>query len=294
MAAKTIVTCALTGGFDTVDKNPAVPVSPAQIAKSALDAANAGAAIVHIHVRDPKTGKPSMALELYEETVQRIRTVNRDVILNLTTGAGGRFIPGAEDPRIAAEGSTLTTPAVRMRHIEKIKPEICTLDCGSMNFGPHVFINTPAHLAEMAATAKKAGTKPEIEVFDLGHIELAKKLIADGVIAAPPLFQLCLGISFGAPATPEAMLAMRNNLPAGALWCAFGIGRTQFPLVAQTVLYGGHVRVGLEDNLYLERGKLASSNAVLVERAVEIIRIIGGDIATTAEARHTLGLGAAT
>ena len=293
MAAKTIVTCALTGGFDTVSKNPAVPVSPEQIAKSALDAADAGAAIVHIHVRDPRTGKPSMALELYEETVQRIRAVNRDVILNLTTGAGGRFIPGADDPRVAAVGSTLTTPAIRMRHIVKIKPEICTLDCGSMNFGPHVFVNTPAHLAEMAATAKEAGSKPEIEVFDLGHIELAKKLIADGVIAAPPLFQLCLGISFGAPARPEAMLAMRNNLPAGALWCAFGIGRAQFPLVAQTVLYGGHVRVGLEDNLYLERGKLASSNAVLVDRAVQIIRIIGGDIASAAEARQTLGLGAA-
>ena len=293
MAAKTIVTCALTGGFDTVGKNPAVPVSPEQIAQSALDAANAGAAIVHIHVRDPKTGKPSMALELYEETVQRIRAGNRDVILNLTTGAGGRFIPGADEPRIAAEGTTLTTPAIRMRHIGKIKPEICTLDCGSMNFGPHVFINTPAHLAEMASIAKEAGTKPEIEVFDLGHIELAKKLIADGVIAPPPLFQLCLGISFGAPATPEAMLAMRNNLPAGAHWCAFGIGRMQFPLVAQTVLYGGHVRVGLEDNLYFERSKLAASNAALVERAVEIIRIIGGDIATATEARRTLGLGAA-
>ena len=293
MAAKTIVTCALTGGFDTVGKNPAVPVSPEQIAQSALDAANAGAAIVHIHVRDPKTGKPSMALELYEETVQRIRAGNRDVILNLTTGAGGRFIPGADEPRIAAEGTTLTTPAIRMRHIRKIKPEICTLDCGSMNFGPHVFINTPAHLAEMASIAKEAGTKPEIEVFDLGHIELAKKLIADGVIAPPPLFQLCLGISFGAPATPEAMLAMRNNLPAGAHWCAFGIGRMQFPLVAQTVLYGGHARVGLEDNLYFERGKLAASNAALVERAVEIIRIIGGDIATATEARRTLGLGAA-
>ncbi len=293
MAVKTIVTCALTGGFDTVDKNPAVPVTPEQLANSALGAANAGAAIVHIHVRDPKTGKPSMALELYEETVQRIRAVNRALIINLTTGAGGRFIPGDTEPRIAAEGTTLTTPAIRMRHIEKIKPEICTLDCGSMNFGPHVFINTPAHLAAMAASAKKSGTKPEIEVFDLGHIELAKKLIGDGLIAPPPMFQLCLGIAYGAPATPEAMLAMRNALPAGAVWCAFGIGRMQFPLVAQTVLYGGHVRVGLEDNLYIDRGKLAPSNAALVERAVQIIRIIGGEIASPAEARNELGLSAA-
>ena len=183
MAVKTIITCALTGGFDTVDKNPAAPVTPEQLANSALGAANAGAAIVHIHVRDPKTGKPSMALELYEETVERIRAVNRELIINLTTGAGGRFIPGDTEPRIAAVGTTLTTPAIRMRHIEKIKPEICTLDCGSMNFGPHVFVNTPDHLAAMAASAKKSGTKPEIEVFDLGHIELAKKLIADGLIA---------------------------------------------------------------------------------------------------------------
>jgi uncharacterized protein (DUF849 family) len=294
MASKTVITCALTGGFDTVDRNPAIPVTPEQIAASALDAANAGAAAVHIHVRDPKTGKASMALELYEETVQRIRAVNRTLILNLTTGAGGRFIPGADDPQVPAVGTTLTTPAIRMRHVEKLKPEICTLDCGSMNFGPHVFINTPAHLADMAARAKAVGTKPEIEVFEMGHIELGRKLVADGLIPAPPLFQLCLGISYGAPATPETMLAMRNNLPPGAIWSAFGIGRAQFPFVAQTVLYGGHVRVGLEDNLYLGRGQLAPSNAALVERAVHIIRLIGGEVASPAEARQLFCLGAAT
>jgi uncharacterized protein (DUF849 family) len=294
MASKTVVTCALTGGFDNADKNPALPVSPEQIARSALEAAAAGAAVVHIHVRDPKTTKPSMALELYEETVQRIRAVNRDLILNLTTGAGGRFIPGADDPQKPATGTTLTTPAIRMRHVEKLKPEICTLDCGSMNFGPHVFINTPAHLADMAARAKTVGVKPEIEVFEMGHIELGKKLVTDGVIPSPPLFQLCLGISFGAPATPETMLAMRNNLPAGALWSAFGIGRAQFPFVAQSVLLGGHVRVGLEDNLYISRGKLAASNAALVERAVEIIRLIGGEIASPAEARQIFHIGAQT
>jgi uncharacterized protein (DUF849 family) len=290
MATKTVVTCALTGGFDNADKNPALPVSPEQIARSALDAAAAGAAIVHIHVRDPK---PSMALELYEETVSRIRAVNRELILNLTTGAGGRFIPGEDDPQKPAAGTTLTTPAIRMRHVEKLKPEICTLDCGSMNFGPHVFVNTPSHLADMAARAKAVGVKPEIEVFEMGHIELGKKLVADGIIPAPPLFQLCLGISYGAPSTPETMLAMRNNLPAGAIWSAFGIGRAQFPFVAQTVLYGGHVRVGLEDNLYLSRGKLAPSNAALVEKAVEIIRLIGGEVASAAEARSIFHVGTA-
>ena len=293
MAAKTVLTCALTGGFDNADKNPAIPVTPEQIAKSAIDAANAGAAVVHIHVRDPKTGKPSMALEYYEETVERVRAVNRALILNLTTGAGGRFIPGGEDPQQSAPGTTLTTPAIRMRHVEKLKPDICTLDCGSMNFGPHVFVNTPAHLADMAARAKAVGTKPEIEVFEMGHIELGKKLVADGLIAVPPLFQLCLGISYGAPSTPETMLAMRNNLPVGAIWSAFGIGRAQFPFVAQTVLLGGHVRVGLEDNLYLARGQLAPSNAALVERAVQIIGLIGGEVASPEEARAIFKIGAA-
>ena len=293
MAAKTVITCALTGGFDNADKNPAIPVSPEQIAKSALDAANAGAAVVHIHVRDPKTGKPSMALEYYEETVERIRAVNSDLILNLTTGAGGRFIPGTEDPQQPAAGTTLTTPAIRMRHVEKLKPDICTLDCGSMNFGPHVFVNTPSHLADMAARAKAVGTKPEIEVFEMGHIELGKKLVADGLIPVPPLFQLCLGISYGAPSTPETMMAMRNNLPPGAIWSAFGIGRAQFPFVAQTVLLGGHVRVGLEDNLYLSRGQLAPSNAAMVERAVQIIGLIGAEVASPTEARAIFRLGAA-
>jgi uncharacterized protein (DUF849 family) len=291
MAEKTVITCALTGGFDTVNKSPAVPVTPEQIARSALDAANAGAAVVHIHVRDPKTGKASMAFDLYEETVGRIRAENKDVVLNITSGAGGRFIPGEADPQQPAVGTTLTTPARRMVHIEKLKPEICTLDCGSLNFGPHVFINTPGHLAEMAARAKAVGVKPELEVFEFGHIELAKKLIADGLVPGVPLFQLCLGIAYGAPATPDAMMAMRNALPKGAVWSAFGIGRAQFPFVAQTVLLGGHVRVGLEDNLYLDKGMLAPSNAAMVERAAEIMRLIGAEIANPDEARHIFGVG---
>lgn len=290
MARKVVVTCALTGGFETVDRNPAVPVTPEQIARSAIEAARAGAAVVHIHVRDPKTAKPSMELALYEETVARIRAVDKRVVLNLTSGAGGRFIPTPDEPLKAAAGSTLTTPAVRMRHIESIKPEICSLDVGSMNFGPHVFINTPGHLADMAARAKAAGVKPEIEVFDLGHIELAKKLIADGLIVGAPLFQLCLGIPYGAPATPEAMLSMRGHLPAGAVWSAFGISRHEFPMVAQAVILGGHVRVGLEDNLYLAPGQLAPSNAALVEKAVKIIELLGEAVATPDEARSLFGL----
>jgi uncharacterized protein (DUF849 family) len=290
MSRKVVLTCALTGGFETADKNPAVPISPKQIARSALEAARAGAAAVHIHVRDPKTAKPSMALELYQETVERIRAEDKAVIINLTSGPGGRFVPTPEEPLKPAPGTTLTTPDVRMRHIEVLRPEICSLDAGSMNFGPHVFINTPVHLAEMAARAKAAGVKPEIEVFDLGHIELGKKLIADGLIDAPALFQLCLGISFGAPPTPETVLAMRNNLPPGAIWSAFGISRMQFPMAAQAVLLGGHVRVGLEDNLYVEAGKLAPSNAALVEKAVNIVELLGASVASPAEARQIFGV----
>jgi uncharacterized protein (DUF849 family) len=291
MVEKIVVTCALTGGFDTPGKNPAVPVTPEQIAQSGLEAADAGAAILHIHVRDPKTTKPSMAIELYQETVERIRARNADVIINLTSGPGARYIPDADDPLKPAAGSTLTTPAKRMAHIELLHPEICSLDVGSMNFGPHVFINTPGHLADMAGRAHRVGVRPEIEVFDLGHIELAKKLISDGAIAGPALFQLCLGISFGAAATPETMLAMRNALPSGSRWSAFGISRMQFPMVAQSVLLGGHVRVGLEDNLYLSPGRLAPSNAALVEKAVQIVRSLGANIASPAEARVIFGLG---
>ncbi len=289
MPNKVVVTCALTGGFDTTSKNPAVPVTPQQIASSGLEAARAGAAVLHIHVRDPKTAKPSMAFELYQETVQHIRAQNRDVVINLTSGPGARFIPGDADPLKPAPGTTLTTPQKRIEHIERLKPEICSLDVGSMNFGPHVFINTPSHLTEMATRARQAGVKPEIEVFDLGHIELAKKLIADGIVDSPPLFQICLGIAYGAPSSTDAMIAMRNALPADANWSAFGIGRMQFPMVAQTVLLGGHVRVGLEDNLYLSAGQLAPSNAALVEKAVRIVELLGFSTASPAEARGIFG-----
>lgn len=285
-----IVTCALTGGGDTVGKNPAVPVTPEQIATSALDAAKAGAAIVHIHVRDPATAKPSTDLALYRETVERIRAVDTDVIINLTTGAGARFIPSDADPKVGAPGSTLATPEARVRHVEALRPEICTLDITTMNFGEFVFVNTPAHLRVMGRAVAAAGVLPELECFDSGNVRLALRLIEEGVLRQPAMFQICLGVPWGAPATPEAMMFMRDMLPKGAFWTGFGIGPAQFPMVAQALLLGGHVRVGLEDNLHIEKGVLAPSNAALVEKAVRILRALDAEPATPAEARLILGL----
>ena len=291
MSKPVVITCALTGGADISSrKNPAVPVTPAEIAASAVEAAAAGAAVVHIHVRDPETTHPSMELAHYREVVERIRERDADVILNLTTGAGGRFIPGSQDPTIGGPGPTLASPAERTRHVEVLQPEICTLDIATMNFGEHVFMNTPAHLREMAAAAKRAGAKPEIEVFDLGQIELAKRLIADGHLDEPPLFQICLGIPWGAPATPETMIQMRDRLPRNAIWSGFGIARAQFPMVALAATLGGNVRVGLEDNLYVAAGRLAPSHAALVEKTVSLLAHLDVRPATPAEARGTLGL----
>jgi uncharacterized protein (DUF849 family) len=287
-----IITCALTGGAPFTGKNKAVPVTPQDIADSAIGAARAGAAIVHIHVRDPETGQPSMRPDLYRETVERIRDSGVDVIINLTTGPGARFVPGDDDPRVGGAGTTMKPWPERVTHVEELKPEVCSLDVGSMNFGEHVFVNTPAHLRKMAEAIRNTGTKPELEVFDLGHVRLARRLVEDGLVAPPPLFQICLGIAWGAPATPETMLAMRDQLPAGALWAGFGIGATQFPMVAQAILLGGHVRVGLEDNLYLRRGMPAPSNAALVEHAVAIIDQLGEKPASVSEARGILELGA--
>lgn len=292
MTRPVIITCALTGGAALSGKNKAVPVTPQEIADSAIGAARAGAAIVHIHVRDPATGQPSMRPELYRETVQRIRDSGVDVIINLTTGPGARFVPGDDDPRVGGAGTTLKPWPDRVVHVEELKPEVCSLDVGSMNFGEHVFVNTPAHLRRMAEAIKATGTKPELEVFDLGHVRLGRRLVDEGLVEPPPLFQICLGIPWGAPATPETMLAMRNSLPPGALWAGFGIGPMQFPMAAQAVLLGGHVRVGLEDNLYLRRGVPAPGNAALVERAVEIVDQLGEQPASASEARGILGLGA--
>jgi|RhiMetdeSRZDD1v2_1073273.scaffolds.fasta_scaffold12216_4 uncharacterized protein (DUF849 family) len=290
MARKVMVSCAVTGSADTPARNPAVPVTPPEIAASALDAAEAGAAIVHIHVRNPQTTRPSMDPALYREVVERIRASNSDVLINLTTGPGARFIPGLDDPLKPASGSTLSLPAQRVRHVVELAPEICSLDMGSMNMGNQVFMNTPPHLEAMAISIRDAGVMPELEVFEAGHLLLAKQMIETGHIKPPGLFQICLGISWGQPATPEAVIYMRNLLPPAAIWFAFGISLHQFPIAAQTVLLGGHVRVGLEDNLYLEKGKFAPNNASLVEKAVNIINILGEEAATPNEARQMLRL----
>src|SRR5947209_13396004 len=288
---KVMISCAVTGSADTPGKNPAVPVTPEQIASSAIDAAKAGAAIVHIHVRDPKTGLASMEGALYAEVVDRIRSSGADVIINLTTGPGGRFSPSADDPMKPGPGTTLRTPRQRVQHVLDLKPEICSLDMGSMNMGANVFVNTPPILEAMASDIREAGVMPELEVFETGHLLLAKRMIETGHIRPPGMFQICLGIAWGQPATPEAMTYMRNPLPPAAPWFAFGISLHQFPMAAQAVLLGGNIRVGLEDNLYLERGKLTPSNAALVAKAVKIVELLGCRVATPADARQMLGLG---
>jgi uncharacterized protein (DUF849 family) len=292
MARKVMISCAVTGSADTPAKNPAVPVTPEQIAQSSLDAAKAGASIVHIHVRDPKTTKPSMDKALYREVVERIREKNSDVLINLTTGPGARFVHDESDPSRPGAGSTLRGPKERVEHVVELRPDICSLDMGSLNMGDRVFINTPKHLQAMALAIKDAGVTPELEVFETGHLLLAKRFLENGYVKPPGLFQICLGISWGQPATPEAMLYMRNVLPAGCTWFAFGISLYQFPMVAQAALLGGHPRVGLEDNIYLDKGTLAPSNAALVERAARIIEVLGDQVATPAEARQMLSIGA--
>ena len=290
MQRKVMISCAVTGSADSPAKNPAVPVSPEQIARSSIEAARAGAAVVHIHVRDRETTRPSMDVGLYREVVERIRDSGSDVLINLTTGPGARFVPGTDDPLKGGPGTNLKRPEERVRHVVELRPEICSLDMGSLNMGGRVFINTPAHLEVMAVAIRDAGVLPELEVFETGHLLLAKRMIETGHIRPPGMFQICLGIAWGQPATPEAMTYMRNLLPTDSPWFAFGISLYQFPMVAQAVLLGGHVRVGLEDNLYLERGKLAPSNAALVEKAGKIIEVLGDSVATAAEARQMRGL----
>jgi uncharacterized protein (DUF849 family) len=266
-------------------------VTPEQIAASALDAAAAGAAVVHLHVRDPETGAPSRQMDLYREVVERIRVSDPEVVINLTTGYGARYVPGDDDPLAPQQGTNLTAPHLRCDHVVALRPDICSLDMGSMNFNDTVFVNTPRHLELMAHDVCSAGVIPELEVFEPGHIRLAQHMIAQGTIAEPGYFQLCLGVAWGSPATPRSMQYLVDLLPSGSRWSAFGLGPAQFPMVAQAVLLGGNVRVGLEDNLYLERGKLAPSNAALVERAARILSSLDGRPATPAEAREILGVG---
>lgn len=289
MSRPVIISCAVTGSGDTVGASRFVPVTPKQIADDALAAHAAGAAVVHLHVRNPETGGPSRDIALYRDVVERIRAARTEVIINLTTGIGARFSPDEGDPnRNASPG--MASPADRMNHVLELRPEICSLDVATMNFGKHAFVNTPDHITRIAEAVRAAGVKPELEVFDLGHIALAKNLYAKGLFADPPFFQLCLGVPWGAPATTEAMLAMRAMLPPNANWSCFGVGAQHFPTVAMAVVNGGHVRVGLEDNLYMAKGVLAEGNAPLVARAARIIREIGAEVASPAQARHILGL----
>lgn len=290
MNRNVIITCAVTGAGDTVGKHPDVPVTPEQVAAAAISAAQAGAAVVHIHVRDPETGQGSRDIDLFSRAVELVRASEVDVIINLTAGMGGAWFPSDEDPALPGPGTDNIGPHERLAHVEKLRPEICSLDCGTMNFGDNeIYISTPQFLRIEAGLLQELGVKPEMEVFDLGQVWLAKQLIHEGLIDAPPLFQICLGIPWGAPADADSMIAIRNALPTGANWAGFGIGRMEMPMVAQAVLLGGNVRVGLEDNLYLDRGVLAS-NADLVGRAVEIIERLGARVLGPDEAREQLGL----
>ena len=291
MNQEVIVTCAVTGAGDTVGKHPAIPVTPQQIADAAIEAAKAGAAIAHMHVREPSTGKGSRKTEYYREVVKRVRDSGVDIIVNLTAGMGGDLEVDDQDPRKAGPGTDLVNALERLVHVEELLPEICTLDCGTLNFGDGnmIFVSTPNQLRAGAKRIRELGVKPELEVFDTGHLWFAKRMHEEGLLEEPPMFQLCLGIPWGAPADTNSMKAMRDMLPTGAVWAGFGIGRMQMPMVAQAVLLGGNVRVGLEDNIWLDRG-VHASNGTLVQRAVEIIRLMGARSLTPAEARKKLGL----
>ncbi|MFC8667536.1 3-keto-5-aminohexanoate cleavage protein [Streptomyces sp. NPDC057199] len=286
-----IITCALTGAGDTVRKSPHVPVTPEQIARSAVEAADAGAAAVHIHVRDPETGAPSRDPRLYREVVERIRETGTDVVVNLTAGMGGDLVIDPEEPLRHLPGTDLVGGLDRLPHVEDLLPDICTLDCGSLNFGDgsNLYVSTPDMLRTGARRIQELGVRPELEIFDTGHLWFAKQLRTEGLLDDPTVFQLCMGIPWGAPADPGVLQSMVNMLPEGAQWASFALGRMQMPWVAQSVLLGGHVRVGLEDNLYLGKG-VKATNAQLVERAVTIVEAMGACVATPDEARLKLGL----
>jgi uncharacterized protein (DUF849 family) len=288
------ITCAVTGAGATTERSDRVPVTPAQIAAEAIAAARAGAAVVHIHVRDPATGRPARRVELYREVVERIRSADVDVVLNLTAGMGGDLVLGGEQQPLPLDeaGTDLVGAEERLAHVAELRPEICTLDCGSMNFaagGDYVMVNTPAMLRAMARSVQALGVKPELEVFDTGQLVLVQELLAEGLIQDPPLLQLCMGIPYGAPAELSTLMALVHRVPPAAVVSAFAIGRLQLPFVALAPLVGANVRVGLEDNLFIARGVLAT-NAELVERARAILEAIGCGVAGPADVRARLGL----
>ena len=292
MNREVFITCAVTGSGSTQDRSPHVPRSPEQIANSAIDAAKAGAAVVHCHVRDPESGKPSRRLDLYREVTERIRAAEVDVVLNLTAGMGGDIVfGGVESPFPTIEGTDMVGATERVAHVAECLPEICTLDCGTMNFAEadYVMTNTPGMLRAMGGMMTKLGVKPEIEAFDTGHLWYAKQLVADGILDSPALVQLCMGVPWGAPDDLNTFMAMVNNVPEDWTFSGFGLGRNQMAYVAASVLAGGNVRVGLEDNLWLGKGELAT-NAQLVERSVSIIENMGAKVIGPDEVRAKLGL----
>ena len=293
MNRNVFITCAVTGSGGTQDRSPHVPRSPADIALSAIDAAKAGAAVVHCHVRDPETGAPARDPALYREVTDRIRSAEVDVVLNLTAGMGGDMVFGSPDAPLPlnAAGTDMAGAAERVAHVAECLPEICTLDCGTMNFAEadYVMTNTPGMLRAMGRMMTELGVKPEIEAFDTGHLWFAKELLKEGILDSPALVQLCMGVPWGAPNDLNTFMAMVNNIPEDWHWSAFSLGRDQMPYAAAAVLAGGNVRVGLEDNLFLEKGVLAT-NAQLVEKAVGVIEGMGAKIMGPAEVRETLGL----
>ena len=291
MNNEVIVTCAVTGAEDTLGKHPEVPVTPEQISNAAIAAAKAGASVAHIHVRDPETGLGSRDVNLFKEVVERIRDSETDVVINLTAGMGGDWVPSEENPSMPGPGTDMIGPEERLAHVKEIYPEICSLDCGTMNFGNgnEIYISPPGYLREMASMIQEWGVKPELEVFELGQIRFAKQMIKEGLINEPPMFQICLGIPWGAEQTVDSMKVMKDELPTNASWASFGIGRMQMPMAAAAVAMGGNVRVGLEDNLYLEKGVLAS-NDQLVTRVIEIIQRMGSRVLSPQETRDKLKL----
>ncbi|RMH46195.1 MAG: 3-keto-5-aminohexanoate cleavage protein [Alphaproteobacteria bacterium] len=292
MNREVFITCAVTGSGSTQDRSPHVPRRPREIAESAIAAARAGAAIVHCHVRDPETGRPSRKVEYYREVTDRIRAADVDVVLNLTSGMGGDLVLGPPDrPLPPVEGTDMAGAAERLEHIRVCRPEITTLDCGTMNFAEadYIMVNTPGMLRAMGRMMTELGVKPEIEAFDTGHLWFAQELVREGILEDPALVQLCMGVPWGAPDDLNTFMAMVNNVPKGWTFSAFSLGRNQMPYVAAAVLAGGNVRVGLEDNLYLDKGVLAE-NWQLVERAVGIVERMGARVLGPEEVRARLGL----
>ena len=288
---KTIITCAVTGAVTSKEQTPYLPVTPEEIANSALEAAEAGAAVVHIHVRDPETAKPSMDVELYRDTVDRIKKHNTDVLINLTTGPGALYIPSRDKLSQGAPGSLLLHATERIKHIEIIKPDLCSMDFNTMHQAEGgIRINHKLITKRMVELVQAAGTKPELEIFDSGDFRIAKEFVADGTIKGDPFWQFAMGIKYGWDATPNSLMYAYRDLPPNAVWSAFGIGRMEMPILAMTAILGGHVRVGMEDNIYLEKGVLAKTNAELVEKAVRIVKDLGGQVANYIEAREIFNL----